>query len=357
LATFCPPFLATFELLIKRNLNQTAMNNTTENQNRATTTENKTPAFAFDPEIKAALVVLLAMGPPPKAPQRGDWKAVRDNGNAGWKIWANAAPNYPDVQKNTFFTKTQDGVSMELRWYTKEGSKPGSAVVYAHGGGMILGSLDLYDFVVSEYVSKTGVPFLAVDYRLAPESKGTMLAEDVFSGISWLVAHATELEVDINRIAVMGDSGGGAPAAGAAILARERKVALAHQLLIYPMLDDRNLQPDPFIKPFATWTYDNNFTGWGAVLGSETATETVSPIVAPARLKDFTGLPTAYIETGELDIFRDEDISYALGLLKAGVPVELHVHTGAPHGYDRLAPGSKLTQRAMNDRIRTIQSI
>jgi acetyl esterase/lipase len=155
----------------------------------------------------------------------------------------------------------------------------------------------------------------------------------------------------------MGDSGGGAPAAGATIIARERKVALAHQILIYPMLDDRNLQSDPFIKPFATWSYDNNFTGWSAVLGNELGTETVPPIAAPARLKDFAGLPSAYIETGELDIFRDEDISYAQGLLKAGVPVELHVLTGAPHGYDRIAPESKLVQRATNDRIRTIQSI
>jgi acetyl esterase/lipase len=317
---------------------------------------NLSASFSFDPEIKVAITELAKLGPPP-AIERGDWKSVRDSGNAGWKIWANAAPVYPDVQRKTFFTKTLDGVSMELRWYTRDGSKPGSAIVYAHGGGMILGSLDVYDFVVSEYVSKTGVPFLAVDYRLVPESKGTMLAEDVFSAISWLIDHAIELEVDINRITVMGDSGGGAPAAGAAILARERNVALARQILIYPMLDDRNLEPDPFIKPFATWSYDHNYTGWSAVLGSEPGTETVSPIISPARLENFAGLPPAYMETGELDIFRDEDIAYAMGLLKAGVPVELHVHTGAPHGYDRIAPGSKLVQRAMNDRIRTIQSL
>jgi acetyl esterase/lipase len=211
--------------------------------------------------------------------------------------------------------------------------------------------------VVSEYVSKTSVPFLAVGYRLAPESKGTMLAEDVFCGISWLIAHSYDLGIDINRIAVMGDSGGGAPVAGATLLARERKIALARQLLIYPMLDDRNLRPDPFIKPFATWSYDQNYTGWNAVLGSEPGTKTISAIIAPARLDDFAGLPPAYIETGELDIFRDEDIAYAMGLLKAGVPVELHVLSGAPHGYDRIAPGSNLVQRAMNDRFRVIQSI
>jgi len=313
-------------------------------------------SFTFDPEIAAAIKELAKAGPPPVI-ERGDWKSVRESGNAGWKMWADKAPIYPDVHKKSFYNTTIDGASIELRWYSKAGPKPGSAIVYAHGGGMILASLDLYDFVVSEYVSRSGVPFLAVDYRLAPESKGTMLAEDVYSGISWLINHAPELEVDISRIAIMGDSGGGAPAAGAAILARERNVALAYQLLVYPMLDERNVQSDPLIVPFATWTYDNNYTAWSAVLGSEFGGETVSPIIAPARLNDFAGLPPAYIETGELDIFRDEDISYAQHLLKAGVPVELHVHSGAPHGYDRIAPASKLTKRAMNDRLRIIQSI
>jgi acetyl esterase/lipase len=293
----------------------------------------------------------------PAKPAKGDWKTLRDNGNAGWRAWANAAPAYPDVNKKTFFTKTQDGDSIELRWYTKEGTQPGSAVIYVHGGGMILGSLDLYDFVISEYVSKSAVPFLAVDYRLAPESKGSMLTKDVFSGISWLVAHSSELKVDTDRIAVMGDSGGGAPAAGAAIMARDHQTSLAKQILIYPMLDDRNLTEDTALLPFLTWTYDNNFTAWSSVLDDELGSEKVSPIVAPARLKYFSGLAPAYIEVGELDIFRDEDISYAQRLLKAGVPVELHVHAGAPHGYDRIAPNAKLTQRSMNDRIRVIQSI
>lgn len=313
--------------------------------------------YKLETEVAEILSEIAKQNGTISKPERGDWKTLRDNGNAGWRTWANAAPNYLDVKRKTFFAKTQDGAFIELRWYAKEGQQPSSAVVYAHGGGMVLGSLDLYDFVVAEYVSKSGVPFLAVGYRLAPESKGTRLAEDVFTGISWLIAHASELEVDFNRIAVMGDSGGGAPAAGATIMARDRHISLARQILIYPMLDDRNLTPDTFLIPFLTWTYDDNFTAWSAVLGSDIATETVSPIVAPARLRNFVDLAPAYIEVGELDIFRDEDISYAQQLSKAGIPVELHVHSGAPHGYDRIATNAKLTQRAMNDRIRIIQSI
>ncbi|MBI1218621.1 MAG: alpha/beta hydrolase fold domain-containing protein [Rhodobacteraceae bacterium] len=311
--------------------------------------------YALDPELAAALAAFPRPAAPP--PARGDWQAVRTAGNVGWAVWSAAARSYPEVSTTTFFAETADGGRIELRWFIKEGSSPGSAVVYAHGGGMILGNLDLYAFVIAEYVAESGVPFLAVEYRLAPQGTGTMLAEDVLTGLTWLGAHAAELGVDASRIALMGDSGGGCPAAGAAILARDRRIQVARQILIYPMLDDENLVPDPLLEPFATWTYDNNFTAWGALLGERLGDASVPPAAVPARLKDASGLPPAYIEVGELDIFRDEDIRYAQKLASAGVPVELHVHPGANHGFDRLAPASKLARRAQRDRIRVIESV
>lgn len=122
------------------------------------------------------------------------------------------------------------------------------------------------------------------------------------------------------------------------------------------MLDDRNLVPNPLLMPFATWTYAQNETAWNAVLDGKQGSEWVSPIAAPARLTDLGSLAPAYIEVGELDIFRDEDIAYAQLLARAGVPVELHVHPGVPHGFERFAPNAKVARRAMNDRMRVIQS-
>lgn len=311
--------------------------------------------YVLDPELAAALAALPSPASPPAA--RGDWQAVRDAGNAGWAAWSAAAPTYLDVQTTSFFVETADGATIELRWFAKADSSPGSAVVYAHGGGMILASVDLYAFVIAEYVAKSGVPFLAVEYRLAPEGRDTMLAEDVLAGLRWLVEHASELGVDLGRIALMGDSGGGCPAAGAAILARDGGIPLARQILIYPMLDDRNLAPDPLLSPFATWTYDNNFTGWSALLGDRLGDDNISPAAVPARLSDASGLAPAYIEVGDMDIFRDEDIAYAQKLAAAGVAVELHVHGGAIHGFDRIAPHSALALRAQLDRLRVIKSI
>ena len=100
-----------------------------------------------------------------------------------------------------------------------------------------------------------------------------------------------------------------------------------------------------------------NFTGWSARLGDQLGGEDVSPVTAPARLTDFRGLAPAYVEVGDLDVCRDENIAYAQGLAAAEVPIELHVHPGAPHGFERFAPQSQLARRAMQDRLRVIQDL
>lgn len=290
-------------------------------------------------------------------PERGDALALREQTEAGFPALFGQAGPAPDVSYAAFEATSADGTAIPLRLYTKEGSAPGSAVVYIHGGGLICGSVELYDPLVRAYVQWTGVPFLAVDNRLAPEVTGTTITEDAFAGLKWLVEHAAEHSIDPTRIAIMGDSGGGAPAAGAAILARDHGIPLKSQILIYPMLDDRNTEPDPELAPTATWTYDNNYTGWHALLGDQLGTDDVSPLAAPARNQDFAGLAPAYIEVGDLDIFRDEDIDYAARLVRAGVSTELHVHRGAPHAHDWFGYDGPLTERWKADRIRVIQAL
>ena len=155
----------------------------------------------------------------------------------------------------------------------------------------------------------------------------------------------------------MGDSAGGGLAAGAAILARDEDVPLARQLLVYPMLDDRTLSATAFTPPILTWTHDNNYTGWTALLGEKAGGDDVSAVVSPARLLNAVGLAGAYIEVGDLDIFRDENIAYGLKLSSAGVPVELHVHPGMPHAYDIIARETSVVSRIMQDRLRAICSL
>ena len=223
---------------------------------------------------------------------------------------------------------------------------------------MILGSVDLYDQLIRSVVAESGVPALAVDYRLAPEHPHPVPVEDCYAGLVWLAGHAADLGVDPARIAVMGDSAGGGLAAGVALLARDRGgPALAHQILIYPMLDDRTTTPDPALEPFLTWTYDDNVTGWGALLGGDAGSDDVPDYAAPARAGDLSGLPPTYVDVGALDIFRDEDVEYARRIAATGTPVELHVHPGVPHGFDAFARDADVSRRARADRMRVLQSL
>jgi acetyl esterase/lipase len=189
------------------------------------------------------------------------------------------------------------------------------------------------------------------------------MAEDCFAGLTWLRDHAGELNVDPARIAVMGDSGGGCVAAATTILARDRQFTppLAKQILLYPMLDDRNIKPDESLLPFAIWSYEDNLTAWSAVLGKsidemKAGIANVSPYIAPARVTDATNLPPMYIEVGNLDIFRDEDIEYARKLSVANVTTELHVRAGCPHAWEGIALNAKVTTQAIADRMRALQS-
>ena len=313
-------------------------------------------ALSLDSEILPVLLERAEAAAGIVLPGRGDALGLRALTDAALAQSLGALPAAPDVRA-THHTATNDGVDVPLRWYEKPGSSSGAAVVYVHGGGMICGTLENYEPLARSYVDLTGVPVLLVGYRLAPENHGSVPAEDSFAALAWLVEHSAELGVDPSRIALMGDSGGGGVGAGAAILARDSGIPLARQILVYPMLDDRNVEPDPNLAPTATWSYDNNYTGWRALLGDQLGGPDVPAVAAPARLTEFAGLAPAYIEVGELDIFRDEGIAYATNLLRAGVSCELHVHPGAPHSHDTLAPAASVSRRSVADRVRVISAL
>jgi acetyl esterase/lipase len=173
---------------------------------------------------------------------------VRPNGHQRWRVHRTALVHQDRPGRSRV------GQQAGAQPASEAVAEPGPAVVYAHGGGMVLGTLDLYDELISWYVGRTGVPFLSVGYRRAPdEGSGTTLSQDVFAGLTWLLATASELGVDPARVAVMGDSGGGAPAAGAAILARDRGIALARQIL--GLSHARRPQPDPRPRSRSNCTY------------------------------------------------------------------------------------------------------
>ena len=226
------------------------------------------------------------------------------------------------------------------------------ALLWIHGGGFVLGSVEQDDLLTRHLAIAGQCVIASVEYRLAPEHPFPAPVEDCYAALTWLSAHTAELGVNKSRIAIGGDSAGGGLAAGLALLTRDRaEVELAFELLIYPMIDDRNIAPASETVPDTfVWSREDNRIGWQAYLGREPGGAGVSPYAAAARATDLKDLPPAYIAVGGLDLFLDESITYAQRLLAAGVPAELHVYPGGCHGFNLFGPGAELSQRFNADR-------
>lgn len=310
-----------------------------------------------EPQVLAALLAMRDGADDVPPPAVGDVATRRRNVGHTFNQVLASRPPVTGVETQEF-SLSCDGATIGLRWYRRAGTdQPGSAVLYLHGGGMILdwehlGSL--YDAAVRGYVAASGVPMLVVDYRVAPEHPHPTPLQDCCAALRWLSEHAGELGVDASRLAVMGDSAGGGLAAGVGLLARNRGgPAIAAQLLIYPMLDDRTCDGGTAGAGLLTWSYDDNATGWGALLGDGAA----DGYAAPARADDLAGLPPTYLDVGGLDIFAAEDVAFAHRMIAAGVPVELHVYPGCPHAFDLLVPDAEVSQRVIADRVRYLTSL
>ncbi len=317
----------------------------------------------MDPELLTLLQPLMAAAAELPAPAVGDVATRRERAVPFFALLAAGREPADGVEVTSHVVTTADGAELPLNWYAPTGSTPtGAGALYLHGGGMIYSLAEtaaMYDSAVRGYVAASGVPMLTVDYRVAPEHSHPTPVEDCYAALCWLAEHAASLGVDPARLAVAGDSAGGGLAAGVALLARDRGgPALALQLLIYPMLDDRTRTPSPELAPeFLTWNYEDNLTGWTALLGAAAGGDDVPVYAAPARAADLAGLPPAYLDVGDLDIFRDEDIDYARRLSAAGVATELHVHPGCPHAFEGLAPGADVSRRVIADRVRRLRSL
>lgn len=313
-------------------------------------------SLPWDPEVAAAVRPLLAARAQRGLPSVGDIAGRRANSARLFEVVTErAGPPARPVEVSHHEASAGDGVTVPLRLFAPQEAADGPLLIYLHGGGMIAGTLDQYDALLRWLSARAELAVLAPEYRLAPEHPHPAPVEDCYATLRWAADHAAQLCIDPARIGIIGASAGGGLAAGVTLLARDRGgPAIARQLLIYPMLDDRTVSPDPQIGDTMLWSYDDNVTGWSALLPD--AGE--PPIhAAPARADDLSGLPPAYIDVGGLDIFRDEDVAYATRLARSGVPAELHVLPGVPHAFDILAPEAAVSQRALEGRLRFLREL
>lgn len=240
-------------------------------------------------------------------------------------------------------------------------AKDRGAILYIHGGGMVAGSADSTLGDKPQLALEHDCVVVSVDYRLAPETPFPGPQEDNYAALLWLAENAASLGVDPARIVAMGGSAGGGLAASLALMARDRGgPPLAGQVLIYPMLDWRTGGPDDPYRNRHTgefvWTREKNRFGWEALRGGYRPTDRRKAWFSPALAEDLSALPPAYIATGALDLFLDEDLDYARRLIDCGVQTELHVYPGAIHAFE-MVPDTRLAEQAAMDLRRGLERL
>jgi acetyl esterase/lipase len=302
----------------------------------------------FDPELAAALVVLAEYIPPSVTPDM--ITVLRQNGALA------PSPSDEELSRGGAFEVTERHVpgpqgapDVPLLICRPTGaSVPTPAIYNIHGGGMITGDSRLGLPEMLERAGQLGAAVISVEYRLAPETPHPGPVEDCYAGLDWTAAHSGELGIDPGRIVVAGGSAGGGLAAAVALLARDRGgPRLAAQMLLCPMLDDRNDTPSAAqMAGLGVWDRTSNETGWTALLGAARGGPDVPIYAAPARATDLSGLPPAFIDVGSAETFRDEAVAYASRIWLAGGVAELHVWPGGFHGFTGLAPQAAVSRAA-----------
>ena len=207
------------------------------------------------------------------------------------------------------------------------------AIIFFHGGGFVIGSLESYDAVARSLALKCNATVVSVDYRMAPEHVFPAAGQDCFDAVRWMCANANSLKIDPAKLVVCGDSAGGNLAAVAALMARDAGVPIAAQVLIYPTIDTR----------FDTASYERYATGYGALEATtvEWFMDHYLPDKAmredwrasPKNAPSHADLPPALIITAECDVLRDDGVAYTELLTAANVATEYVEYAGMIHGF------------------------
>ena len=258
-------------------------------------------------------------------------------------------PRAPLPRVETFALPVADGVERRARLYAGRSEGEGAplpVLLYLHGGGFTVGSLETHDSLCRQIALRSGVAVVALDYRLAPEHRFPTAVDDAWAALQWLAEHADVLGLDGTRLAVGGDSAGGTLAAVCALLARDARLPLALQVLITPGTTahadtaSHAVYAEGFLleKAGIDWFFDQYIdraarTDWR-----------FAPLLAP----DHEGVAPAWIGLAECDPLIDEGVAYGDVLRLAGVAVDLEIYAGVTHDFIKMGRALPEAARAMD---------
>jgi acetyl esterase len=280
----------------------------------------------LNPQVEALLTMFAAM------PRTDFATATPEEARAAMDNSIMIGPP-PAVAKTQDLELALPGRTLPARLYVPEGAaSPAPLLVYYHGGGWVLGTLETHDGTCRALARSSGTAVLSIGYRLAPEHPYPAPLDDCYEALVWTAAHAASLGCDPARLAVGGDSAGGNLAAAVAIMARDRNgPALRHQLLIYPVTDDAMTQPSYAENGGGEYFLGREMMEW---FWNHYSGDHPDPVLARiGTVADLSGLPAATVYTAEFDPLRDEGMAYAARLAEAGVPVEAEMAPGMIHGF------------------------
>ena len=234
---------------------------------------------------------------------------------------------------------------------------PLPVAVSFHGGGWVIGTLEIDDYRCQNLAKDAGCVVVSIDYCMAPEHPFPAPVEECYAATAWVAAHAVELGVNPARLAVTGNSAGANLAAAVALMARDRGgPAIGFQLLNYPVTDDDLTRP----------SYRENGVGYGLTTAAMAwfiaqylpdAAGRADPYALPMRARDLGNLPPALVITCEYDVLRDEGEAYGEAMRAAGVPVEISRYAGMPHGFLSMLPLCPESGRAMQQGATAMRAV
>lgn len=262
---------------------------------------------------------------------------------------ASSAPSRPlhDVRDHVI---DGPGGALPLRVYRPSTAAPLPALLFFHGGGWVLGDLDLSDALCRDLSAEADCLVVSVDYRLAPEHPFPAAVEDAFAATSWVVERAAELGVDPAAVGVSGVSAGGNLAAAVALQARDLGgPALSVQALVCPVLD-RNFETPSYERCATGYMLERDDMRWFWSQYLPTDAWGAHPYASPLQADDLAGVAPAVVVTAEYDPLSDEGASYAERLRVSGVPVNHRCYEGMIHGFVGN-PGLKAGRAALAELV------
>jgi acetyl esterase len=282
--------------------------------------------MSLAPEIEAFLKRLDALNLPQV------WQApvdeIRRNAQ-GRTITSGPVENILETSNRFIPGPTAD---LPIRIYRPTVATNAPAIVYFHGGGWVLNFLDIYDASLARLANQSGATIISVNYQKAPEHPFPIPFDDCYATLLWVIANATELNIDPRKIGVAGDSAGANLASGVAIKARDNEIALAFQLLIYPC-NDRNFETESYIENATGYGLSTQSMQWFWDQYLQGSQHDTNPYAVPMRAGSFSEVAPAIIITAQYDPLISDGENYAALLERDGISVIYKEYAGMIHGF------------------------